>query len=72
MLSTSLTYFLLILIEGCAGPVTSGQQCNGQNFNVRMPYETLDQCEAARKRLIVPGGISTYVRPVCISTPTKQ
>lgn len=72
MLNTTLAYFLLILIEGCAGPVVQGQQCNGQNFNVRMPFDTLDQCEAARKRLIVPGGIATYVKPVCMAIPTNR
>ncbi|MBK8065969.1 MAG: hypothetical protein IPK29_19755 [Betaproteobacteria bacterium] len=72
MLTSNLTFFLLILIEGCAGPVVSGQQCNGQNFNVRMPFETLEQCEAARKRLMIPGGIASYVRPVCISVPTNR
>jgi hypothetical protein len=37
-----------------------------------MPFETLEQCEAARKRLMIPGGIASYVRPVCISVPTNR
>ncbi len=72
MLTTQLAFFLLVIIEGCAGPVVSGQQCNGQNFSIRMPYETLEQCEVARKRLVIPGNVAQYVKPVCISLPTNR
>lgn len=65
----NLSYFLLLIIEGCVGPTGAGQMCNGQNFSVRVPYETLDQCEAASKRVIVPGGFQKHVRGVCMAVP---
>ena len=65
----NLSYFLLLIIEGCVGPTGAGQVCNGQNFSVRVPYETLDQCEAASKRVIVPGGYQKFVRGVCMAVP---
>jgi len=66
----NLSYFLLLIIEGCVGPTGAGQVCNGQNFSVRVPYESLDQCEAASKRVIVPGGYQKFVRGVCMAVPT--
>lgn len=68
----NLSYFLLLVIEGCVGATSNGQVCNGQNFSVRVPYETLDQCEAASKRVIVPGGFQKYVRGVCMAVPNTQ
>jgi hypothetical protein len=65
----NLSYYLLLIIEGCVGPTGAGQVCNGQNFSVRVPYETLDQCEAASKRVIVPGGFQKHVRGVCMAVP---
>jgi hypothetical protein len=34
-----------------------------------VPYETLDQCEAASKKVMVPGGFQKYVRGVCMAVP---
>ncbi len=65
----NLSYFLLLIIEGCVGATSAGQVCNGQNFSVRVPYETLEQCEAASKRVMVPGGFQKYVRGVCMAVP---
>ena len=65
----NLTYFLLIIIEGCVGATTEGKMCQGQNFSVRVPYETLEQCEAATKRVMVPGGFQKFVRGVCMAVP---
>lgn len=65
----NLSYYLLLIIEGCVGPTGAGQVCNGQNFSLRVPYETLDQCEAASKKVMVPGGFQKYVRGVCMAVP---
>jgi hypothetical protein len=65
----NLSYFLLLIIEGCVGPTSAGQVCHGQNFSVRVPYETLDQCESASKRYLVPGGFQKHVRGVCMAVP---
>jgi len=65
----NLSYFLLLIVEGCVGPTGAGQVCNGQNFSVRVPYESLEQCEAASRRVIVPGGYQKYVRGVCMAVP---
>ncbi len=65
----NLSYYLLLIMEGCIGPTAAGQICNGQNFSVRVPYETLEQCEAASKRVMVPGGFQKYVRGVCMAVP---
>ena len=67
----NLSYFLLLIIEGCVGATTGGQMCNGQNFSVRVPYETLEQCEAASKRVMVPGGFQKFVRGVCMAVPNS-
>ncbi len=65
----NLSYYLLLIMEGCIGPTASGQVCNGQNFSVRVPYESLEQCETASKRVMVPGGFQKYVRGVCMAVP---
>ncbi|MEO8204101.1 MAG: hypothetical protein ABI630_09565 [Betaproteobacteria bacterium] len=65
----NLSYFLLLIIEGCVGPTGAGQVCNGQNFSVRVPYETLEQCETASRRIMVPGGFQKHVRGVCMAVP---
>jgi len=65
----NLSYFLLLIIEGCVGPTGAGQMCNGQNFSVRVPYESLEQCETASRRVIVPGGYQKFVRGVCMAVP---
>jgi hypothetical protein len=65
----NLSYFLLLIIEGCVGPTSAGQVCNGQNFSVRVPYETLEQCEAASRRVMVPGGFQKHVKGVCMAVP---
>jgi hypothetical protein len=69
-MALNLSYFLLLIMEGCIGATAAGQVCNGQNFSVRVPYETLDQCEQASKRVIVPGGFQKYVRGVCMAVPS--
>ena len=65
----NLSYFLLLIIEGCIGATGAGQMCNGQNFSVRVPYETLEGCELASRRVIVPGGFQKHVRGVCMAVP---
>ena len=65
----NLSYFLLLIIEGCVGNTGAGQMCNGQNFSIRVPYETLDQCETASRRVMVPGGFQKHVRGVCMAVP---
>jgi hypothetical protein len=65
----NLSYFLLLVIEGCIGPAPAGQACTGQSFSVRVPYETLEQCEVASRRVMVPGGFQKYVRGVCMAVP---
>ena len=65
----NLSYFLLLIIEGCVGATGAGQMCNGQNFSVRVPYETLEQCETASRKVIVPGGFQKHVRGVCMAVP---
>ena len=65
----NLSYYLLLIIEGCVGPTGAGQTCNGQNFSVRVPYESLEQCETASKKVMVPGGFQKYVRGVCMAVP---
>lgn len=65
----NLSYFLLLIIEGCVGSTSAGQMCNGQNFSVRVPYESLEQCELASRRVIVPGGFQKHVRGVCMAVP---
>ncbi len=32
----NLSYFLILIIEGCIGATGAGQVCNGQNFSVRV------------------------------------
>lgn len=65
----NLSYFLLLIIEGCVGPTGAGQMCHGQNFSLRVPYDTLDQCESASRRVMVPGGFQKHVRGVCMAVP---
>ncbi len=68
MLVEGLTFMLMIIIEGCAGPI-AGKGCSAENFNIRVPYETLEKCEDAKKRLIAPGGIQQFIKPVCLAIP---
>jgi len=70
MLLPNLTFMLLILIEGCAGPVPAGG-CSASNFSVRVPYEKLEQCEAARKNMSA-GGAQKYVVGMCLAIPKDQ
>ena len=65
----NLTYFLLIIIEGCVGATTEGKMCQGQNFSVRVPYETLEQCENASRRIQAPGGFQKYIKGICLAVP---
>jgi hypothetical protein len=65
-----LSFFLLLVIESCAGVTGDLQSCTGKSINVRVPYETYAQCEAASRNVTVPGGIQPYVRGVCIAIPT--
>lgn len=69
MLVEGLTFMLMIIIEGCAGPLPAGKGCSAENFNIRVPYDTLEKCEDAKKRLIAPGGIQQYIRPICLAIP---
>ena len=65
----NLSYFLLIIIEGCIGPTGGGQVCQGQNFSIRVPYESLEQCESASRRMQAPGGFQKHVKAVCLAVP---
>jgi hypothetical protein len=66
---SALSFILMIVIEGCAGPLPSGQGCTSQNFSVRVPYDKIDQCEEARKRLVAPAGVQKYIRTFCMAVP---
>ena len=68
----NLSYFLLVIIEGCVGPTSAGQMCQGQNFSVRIPFESLDQCENASRKLQAPGGYQQYVKAVCLAVPNNR
>lgn len=70
MLLPNLTFMLLIIIEGCAGPVPAGG-CHAKNFSIRVPYEKLEQCEAARRSMIA-GGAQQYVTGLCLAIPKDQ
>lgn len=63
-----LSFMLLILIEGCAGPMADGK-CTAQNFSIRVPYDRIEQCEAAKKRMIAPGGLQKYIKGICLAVP---
>ena len=65
-----LSFFLLLVIESCAGITGDLQSCTGKSVNVRVPYETYAQCEAASRGVVVPGGVQPYVRGVCIAIPS--
>lgn len=65
---STLSFVLLIIIEGCAGPLPDGK-CTAQNFSIRVPYDRIEQCEAAKKRISAPGGLQKYVRGVCMAVP---
>ena len=68
-MALNLSYFLLLIMEGCIGQTSAGLVCQGQNFSVRVPYETLEQCDAASKRVMVPGGFEKFVKGVCMAVP---
>jgi hypothetical protein len=72
MLLPNFTFMLLLIIEGCAGPSESSQSCAAQNFSLRVPYEKLDQCEAAKKGVVTPEGLQKYVKSVCLAVPRPQ
>mgnify|MGYP003349176538 CR=1 FL=1 len=72
MLLPNFTFMLLLIIEGCAGPLESGAGCTAQNFSLRVPYEKLEQCEAARKGMAAPEGVQKYVKAVCLAVPKAQ
>ena len=69
MLAPDLTFLLLLIIEGCVGPMTGGKNCSAQNFSVRIPYETLDSCETARRKLIAPESVLQHVKALCLVAP---
>ncbi|MFM9969601.1 MAG: hypothetical protein ACKVQK_14525 [Burkholderiales bacterium] len=66
---SSITFTLLLIIEGCAGPMENTQSCSAQNFSVRVPYEKLEQCESAKRGVVAPDGMQKYVKAVCIALP---
>ncbi|MFM9970174.1 MAG: hypothetical protein ACKVQK_17425 [Burkholderiales bacterium] len=72
MLLPNFTFMLLLIIEGCAGPLETSQGCAAQNFSLRVPYEKLEQCETARKGMIAPEGVQKYVKSVCLAVPRAQ
>lgn len=65
---SELSFALLLIVEGCVGPTNGGQTCQAQNFSVSIPYEKLEQCEAARRDTFAPNGMQRYVRAVCLAT----
>jgi hypothetical protein len=72
MLLPNFTFLLLIIIDGCAGPLPAGQGCAAQNLSVRIPYEKLEQCDEARRRMVTPAGIEKFIRAMCIAVPKDQ
>lgn len=72
MLMPNFTFMLLLIIEGCAGPLDAGQGCQAQNFSLRVPYEKLEQCEAAKRGMIAPEGVQKHIRAVCLAIPKPQ
>lgn len=71
MLLPSFTFLLLIIIDGCAGPLPSDQGCAAQNLSVRIPYEKLEQCDAARRSMVTPAGIEKFICAMCIAVPNE-
>ncbi len=72
MLLPNFTFMLLLIIEGCAGPMDSSQACAAQNFSLRVPYDKLEQCEAAKKGVVAPEGVQKYIKAVCLAVPKVQ
>jgi hypothetical protein len=67
MLLSNVAFILLIIIEGCAGPLPAGQGCSAKNFSLRIPYEKLDQCEAARKGMNATEGVNQFIIARCLT-----
>ena len=65
----NMSFYLLLIVEGCIGPTDGGKVCLGQNFSLRVPFETLEQCEWGRRRVLTPGGFQKYVKAVCLALP---
>jgi hypothetical protein len=65
---SDVSFVLMIIIEGCAGPLPSGK-CTAQNFSIRVPYDRIEQCEEAKKRIAAPGGIQKYIKGMCLAVP---
>ena len=72
MLLPNLTFLLLIMIEGCAGPLPDGQSCTAKNFSLRIPYDKLEQCEAAKKGLTAPSGVQQFIMAQCLAVPKEK
>lgn len=72
MLLPNFTFMLLLIIEGCVGPSETSATCAAQNFSLRVPYEKLEQCEAAKKGVVAPEGVQKYVKTVCLAVPRAQ
>ena len=72
MLLPNFTFMLLLIIEGCAGPWDNSQGCTAQNFSLRVPYEKLEQCEAAKRGVIAPEGVEKYVKAICLAVPKPK
>jgi hypothetical protein len=66
-----LIFALLIIVEGCVGPSVVNQTnvCVAQNFGLRIVYESLDECEKAKKGIITLPGDEKYFKLMCIATP---
>lgn len=67
-----LSFFLLLIIEGCMGASGDTLSCTGKNISLRVPYETYAQCQAASRQVIVPGGTQQHVRGICMAVPTAM
>ena len=70
--SSSLMFVLMILVDGCAGPIDRTGACSVQNFSVRIPFESAQQCEAARRDIAVPGGAQRFVSAICMTGPLAR
>lgn len=68
--AAELSFVLVLIIEGCAGPRPSGV-CSVQNFSIRLPYDRVEQCEAAQKRMVLPADAQKYIKAFCMAVPKQ-
>ena len=66
MSGSSLMFVLMVLVEGCAGPIGPAGSCSVRNFSVRVPFASAEQCESARRQMAVPGGAQRFISGTCL------